>query len=142
MSTSPSESRRQKAARRAGEFPGAPEPLAVPVFDSHTHLDLTISEAGRPGRQSGTAGLRQPDNVASYLIRRVIGALLMLVVVSMVTFAIFFLVPRWAGGTAANLAARYVGRTSLPMAQTNPASSRATAVTATVSRFPRAESDR
>jgi peptide/nickel transport system permease protein len=50
--------------------------------------------------------------VASYLIRRVIGALLMLIVVSMVTFAIFFLVPRWAGGSAENLAARYVGRTA------------------------------
>ncbi|BBH64826.1 AraC family transcriptional regulator [Actinoplanes sp. OR16] len=46
MSSSPSESRRAKAARRAGEFPPAPEPLAVPVFDSHTHLDLTVQEAG------------------------------------------------------------------------------------------------
>src|SRR3712207_4257567 len=36
----------------------------------------------------------------------------MLIVVSMVTFAIFFLVPRWAGGSAENLAARYVGRTA------------------------------
>jgi TatD DNase family protein len=45
----PSESRRERAARRAGEFPAAPEPLAVPVFDSHTHLDLTIAEAGLPG---------------------------------------------------------------------------------------------
>jgi TatD DNase family protein len=52
MSTSPSESRRQKAARRAGEFPAAPEPLAVPVFDSHTHLDITIQEAGVPGGPS------------------------------------------------------------------------------------------
>jgi peptide/nickel transport system permease protein len=50
--------------------------------------------------------------VASYLIRRAVGALLMLIVVSMVTFAIFFLVPRWAGGSAENLAARYVGRTA------------------------------
>ena len=49
MSTSPSESRREKAARRAGEFPAAPEPLAVPVLDSHTHLDLTVQEAGVPG---------------------------------------------------------------------------------------------
>jgi TatD DNase family protein len=49
MPSSPSESRQAKAARRAGEFPPAPEPLAVPVFDSHTHLDLTISEAGLPG---------------------------------------------------------------------------------------------
>ena len=54
MSTSPSQSRREKAARRAGEFPAAPEPLAVPVFDSHTHLDLTIQEAGVPG--GATAG--------------------------------------------------------------------------------------
>jgi TatD DNase family protein len=46
---SPAESRRQRAARRAGEFPAAPEPLAVPVFDSHTHLDLTVREAGVPG---------------------------------------------------------------------------------------------
>ncbi|HEV8172352.1 MAG TPA: TatD family hydrolase [Actinoplanes sp.] len=45
----PSESRKQRAARRAGEFPPAPEPLAVPVFDSHTHLDITIEEAGVPG---------------------------------------------------------------------------------------------
>jgi TatD DNase family protein len=44
--SSPSESRRAKAARRAGEFPPAPEPLAIPVFDSHTHLDLTVQEAG------------------------------------------------------------------------------------------------
>jgi TatD DNase family protein len=49
MPSSPSESRRDKEARRRGEFPAAPEPLAVPVFDSHTHLDLTIAEAGLPG---------------------------------------------------------------------------------------------
>src|SRR3954452_16953065 len=48
-STPPSESRRARAARRAGEFPPPPEPLAVPVFDSHTHLDITVSETGLPG---------------------------------------------------------------------------------------------
>jgi TatD DNase family protein len=48
-STPPSESRKARAARRAGEFPPAPEPLAVPVFDSHTHLDITVQEAGVPG---------------------------------------------------------------------------------------------
>jgi TatD DNase family protein len=32
--------------RRAGEFPPPPEPLAVPVFDSHTHLDITVEEPG------------------------------------------------------------------------------------------------
>jgi TatD DNase family protein len=44
----PTESRRERAARRAGEFPPAPEPLSVPVPDSHTHLDLTVNEAGTP----------------------------------------------------------------------------------------------
>ena len=44
-----SESRKQRNARRVGEFPPAPEPLAVPVFDSHTHLDITVQEAGVPG---------------------------------------------------------------------------------------------
>ncbi|GIE79420.1 AraC family transcriptional regulator [Actinoplanes philippinensis] len=46
---SPSDRRRTKESRRAGEFPPAPEPLAVPVFDSHTHLDLTVQEAGVTG---------------------------------------------------------------------------------------------
>ncbi|MGX6606912.1 TatD family hydrolase [Micromonosporaceae bacterium Da 78-11] len=52
-SPSPSSSRKEKAARRAGEFPAPPEPLAVPVFDSHTHLDLTVQEAGVPGGEAG-----------------------------------------------------------------------------------------
>ncbi|MEU6023378.1 TatD family hydrolase [Micromonospora sp. NPDC047134] len=43
------ESRSQRAARRAGEFPPAPEPLPRPVLDSHTHLDITVSEVGVPG---------------------------------------------------------------------------------------------
>ncbi|MGC4852123.1 TatD family hydrolase [Micromonospora sp. DT4] len=43
------ETRRERAARRAGEFPPAPEPLPRPVLDSHTHLDITVSEAGVPG---------------------------------------------------------------------------------------------
>jgi TatD DNase family protein len=38
--------REQRAARRAGAFPPAPEPLSVPVFDSHTHLDITVAETG------------------------------------------------------------------------------------------------
>jgi TatD DNase family protein len=53
MSSSPSESRRERAARRAGEFPPSPEPLTVPVFDSHTHLDITVQEAGIPGGGAG-----------------------------------------------------------------------------------------
>jgi TatD DNase family protein len=53
MPPTPSRSRREKEARRRGEFPASPEPLSVPVFDSHTHLDLTIQEAGVPGDGSG-----------------------------------------------------------------------------------------
>lgn len=37
-----------RSSGRTGEFPPPPEPLTVPVFDSHTHLDLTIGEAGLP----------------------------------------------------------------------------------------------
>ncbi|MBQ1076259.1 TatD family hydrolase [Micromonospora sp. C31] len=44
----PTETRKQRAARRAGEFPPVPEPLPRPVPDSHTHLDITVSEAGTP----------------------------------------------------------------------------------------------
>jgi peptide/nickel transport system permease protein len=47
-----------------------------------------------------------------YLLRRLVAAVLMLVVVSMVTFAIFFLVPRLAGATPEDLASRYAGRTA------------------------------
>lgn len=49
-------SRRERAARRQGEFPPAPEPLPVPVIDSHTHLDITIAEAGVPGLTGPDSG--------------------------------------------------------------------------------------
>ncbi|MEU7589005.1 TatD family hydrolase [Micromonospora sp. NPDC049230] len=49
LMSEPTEFRRERAARRAGEFPPAPEPLPRPVLDSHTHLDITVSEAGVPG---------------------------------------------------------------------------------------------
>ncbi|HEU4421714.1 MAG TPA: TatD family hydrolase [Pilimelia sp.] len=52
--TEPNDSRRQRADRRAGEFPPPPEPLAVPVLDSHTHLDITVAEFRTP---DGLAGL-------------------------------------------------------------------------------------
>ena len=48
----------------------------------------------------------------AYIIRRLVAAVLLLLVVSIVTFAIFFLVPRAAGASADDLATRYVGRTS------------------------------
>lgn len=49
-----------------------------------------------------------------YIIRRSIAAVLLLLVVSAITFAIFFLLPRMAGGTADQLAAQYVGKNPTP----------------------------
>jgi TatD DNase family protein len=46
---------RVRVARRAGEFPPPPPPLRIPVLDSHTHLDITLTEGGIGG----------PDSVAS-----------------------------------------------------------------------------
>lgn len=39
-------SRSAGRSRRDGSFPDPPQPLAVPVVDSHTHLDITVAEAG------------------------------------------------------------------------------------------------
>jgi TatD DNase family protein len=38
--------RSERAARRGRDFPPAPQPLPVPVIDSHTHLDITVAEGG------------------------------------------------------------------------------------------------
>ena len=48
----------------------------------------------------------------AYIIRRLVGAAFLLLIVTAVTFAIFFLVPRLGGATADDLASRYVGRTA------------------------------
>jgi peptide/nickel transport system permease protein len=50
--------------------------------------------------------------VIPYIIRRLIAAAALLVLVSIFTFSIFYLVPRWAGATPETLATRYVGRTA------------------------------
>lgn len=50
----------------------------------------------------------------TYLIRRLIGAVVLLFIVSAVTFAIFFLVPRLGGASADDLASRYVGKSAGP----------------------------
>ena len=52
--------------------------------------------------------------MVAYLIRRILGALLLLVIVTMVTFAIFFLVPRLGGASVDDLASRYVGKSAGP----------------------------
>ncbi|MFY1598048.1 TatD family hydrolase [Micromonospora sp. WMMD737] len=60
----PTETRKQRAARRAGEFPPVPEPLPRPVLDSHTHLDITVSEAGVPPWSPADGGPADRDPVA------------------------------------------------------------------------------
>ncbi|MCF6469896.1 ABC transporter permease [Nonomuraea sp. MG754425] len=52
--------------------------------------------------------------MVTYIIRRLIGAIAMLIVISMVTFGIFYVVPQWAGATPEALASRYVGRAATP----------------------------
>ena len=49
-----------------------------------------------------------------YIFRRLLGAAGVLVVISMVTFAIFFLMPRLAGATPESMAVRYVGKSVDP----------------------------
>ncbi len=59
MTNENTESRKARAARRAGEFPPAPPPLQVPVLDSHTHLDITLSEGGSGGPDSVRSAIGQ-----------------------------------------------------------------------------------
>ncbi|MFE6833561.1 MULTISPECIES: ABC transporter permease [unclassified Streptomyces] len=49
-----------------------------------------------------------------YIVRRMIAAVALLLVVSAITFAIFFLLPRLAGGTVDSLATQYVGKNPSP----------------------------
>ena len=49
-----------------------------------------------------------------FIIRRLFMTVFLLLLVSLITFAIFFLVPRLAGQTAYQLAAEYVGRNPVP----------------------------
>jgi len=52
--------------------------------------------------------------VVIFIVRRLLATVLLLVIVSAITFAIFFLLPRLAGQTPYDLAARYVGRNPIP----------------------------
>jgi peptide/nickel transport system permease protein len=49
-----------------------------------------------------------------FIVRRLILTVFLLLLVSMITFAIFFLVPRLAGQNSYQLAAQYVGRNPIP----------------------------
>jgi peptide/nickel transport system permease protein len=55
-----------------------------------------------------------PHAMIFFIIRRLVLTVFLLLLVSMITFAIFFLVPRLAGQTAYQLAAQYVGRNPIP----------------------------
>jgi peptide/nickel transport system permease protein len=48
--------------------------------------------------------------VFAYIVRRLLWAVLLLIVLSIVTFSIFYLIPRLGGATPETLATRYVGR--------------------------------
>jgi peptide/nickel transport system permease protein len=64
-----------------------------------------------PGRGDPPAGrLPAQPTMVTFIIRRVLTTILLLVIVSLVTFAIFFLIPRLAGQSAYSLATQYVGR--------------------------------
>ncbi|GLZ40896.1 ABC transporter permease [Actinokineospora sp. NBRC 105648] len=51
-----------------------------------------------------------PATVITYIIRRLVAAIVLLFIVSAVTFSIFFLMPKLLGATPETLATRYVGR--------------------------------
>jgi peptide/nickel transport system permease protein len=51
-------------------------------------------------------------NLVSYIIRRLIAAVGLVIVISIIVFAIFYLMPRLAGASPETLANRYVGRTA------------------------------
>jgi len=54
-----------------------------------------------PGRRETPDRAPLPENrVITYIIRRVIAAVALLFVVSVITFSIFYLVPRLAGASA------------------------------------------
>ena len=50
----------------------------------------------------------------TYVIRRLLAAVVLLFVISAATFAIFYLIPRLAGSSPETLATRYVGRAATP----------------------------
>ena len=54
--------------------------------------------------------------MVTFIVRRLIATVFLLIVVSMITFSIFFLLPRLAGQTTRGLASQYIGRNPTPAA--------------------------
>jgi peptide/nickel transport system permease protein len=54
--------------------------------------------------------------VITFIVRRLIATVFLLIVVSLITFSIFFLLPRLAGQTTRGLASQYIGRNPTPAA--------------------------
>ncbi|HEY5987865.1 MAG TPA: ABC transporter permease [Streptosporangiaceae bacterium] len=52
----------------------------------------------------------------TFIVRRLIATVFLLIIVSMITFSIFFLLPRLAGQTTRGLASQYIGRNPTPAA--------------------------
>ena len=52
----------------------------------------------------------------TFIVRRLIATVFLLIVVSIITFSIFFLLPRLAGQTTRGLASQYIGRNPTPAA--------------------------
>ena len=50
----------------------------------------------------------------TFIVRRLIATVFLLIVVSIIVFAIFFLLPRLAGQNTYQLATQYVGRNPTP----------------------------
>nr|WP_307856309.1 ABC transporter permease [Catenulispora pinistramenti] len=69
-------------------------------------------KAGNPG----TAGRPLPHSVVTYIIRRLFAAVVLLFVISLITFFIFYVFPRLGGQTAESLASQFVGKTQSPQA--------------------------
>jgi peptide/nickel transport system permease protein len=63
---------------------------------------------------SQPAGHLCPGTVIAFIARRLVGAVVLMLVISAATFAIFFMVPRIAGVTADDLAARFAGKSPTP----------------------------
>ncbi len=67
-----------------------------------------------PAQGSGFLGRHRPgpaeNTVITFIVRRLIATVFLLIIVSMVTFAIFFWLPKLGGQTTYGLATQYVGR--------------------------------